>query len=243
MDSVALVDEQIRDGQIFADLLVGKYLFDVTAAFWVKTSEEGRWFLYVASKEVDEKGLARAFRVAHNALQSIASRWVTVTAVRLVSPNDPIARDVLDTLQRFVARIPTVSHRSRLGDLAVEEVYIYPSVDPEKVWVRQAFRITYYRQGNANRWTTETERGEFYRGSPFKGAVSYSTAHWGGESAEAVKFATVSVLTEIDPRLDEQILELAPWKQILTEQARKMADEMFKSHHPEAEIEHTESDD
>jgi len=59
-----LVDDQIQAGQRFITLLVQKN-FEVIIACWVKTSEEDDWFLYIASGEVDRKGLAEAYREAY----------------------------------------------------------------------------------------------------------------------------------------------------------------------------------
>jgi hypothetical protein len=52
MDTELLVDNRIEDGQkLLAELL--KAGFDVNVAFWVRTSEEGLWFLYIGSTSVE----------------------------------------------------------------------------------------------------------------------------------------------------------------------------------------------
>ena len=55
MDQSSLVEMQIDDGAKIVEKL-RESGFDVVAAWWMKTTEEGQWFLYIASKEVDEKG-------------------------------------------------------------------------------------------------------------------------------------------------------------------------------------------
>ena len=74
-----------------------------------------------------------------------------------------------------------------------------------------------------------------------KGAVAYSTALWEGEKEGDEDHATVSVLLEVDPNFDEENTFIHPdvWN-LLKSQARQMADEMFKSRHPDAVIEHSE---
>ena len=57
MDQALLVEQQIDDGQEFFDLLISDG-FDVSAAAWVKPSEEDRWLLYLVSKVVDDRGLS-----------------------------------------------------------------------------------------------------------------------------------------------------------------------------------------
>ena len=56
MDQGTLVENRIDEGQRFIDQLVVSGL-DVTAAAWVKPTEDGDWRLYVVSKVVDERGL------------------------------------------------------------------------------------------------------------------------------------------------------------------------------------------
>ena len=69
MDTQTLVEDQIQAGQRFITLLVQNN-FEVKVACWVKTSDEDDWFLYVASEEVDKKGLAEAYREAYKVLES-----------------------------------------------------------------------------------------------------------------------------------------------------------------------------
>lgn len=129
MDTDTLVEDQIEDGRKLIDLLAQKDL-DVTAACWVKTSEEGRWFFYITSKLVEEEGLAAAYRKVYGVLQLIESTWVSMSDVKLIGRGNPIAKDVLDIYRRYPARIPTRYRRPELGDVAIEEAYIYPKPEP-----------------------------------------------------------------------------------------------------------------
>ena len=61
MDQVTLVDEQKKDGLKLAERLAQQG-FEVTAAFWLRTSEDGQWFLYFASPVVDSEGKREAYR-------------------------------------------------------------------------------------------------------------------------------------------------------------------------------------
>ncbi len=64
MDQGSLVEMQIVDGAKIVEKLRDAS-FDVTAAWWMRTSEEGLWFLYIASKQVEEVGIADAYRKAY----------------------------------------------------------------------------------------------------------------------------------------------------------------------------------
>src|SRR5438270_334306 len=61
VDQGTLVEEQIYDGRRFVE----RFAADgnpVQAAFWVKTAEEGIWFLYVATEIFDRDGPAATYR-------------------------------------------------------------------------------------------------------------------------------------------------------------------------------------
>lgn len=234
MDTQTLVDNQIPAGQRFITLLV-RSNFDVNAACWIKPSEEDNWFLYIASGEVDKKGLAEAYREAYKVLQSLDVPWITASQLKLVRSDDPMVADVQETLQLLSAAFPTVSHRPQLGEISTQEVYIYPEIDPEKVLLRLEVSVTYVRHENTNVWNAKTRPGEFHRGVRAKGAVAYTTASYEGEKPEDQRFAMVTVLVEIDPKFDERVfLDRPDTRRMLTAQARRMADELFKSKHPEA---------
>ena len=243
MDTQTLVDDKIHAGQRFITLLV-RNNFAVKVACWVKTSEEDDWFLYVASGEVDKKGLAEAYREAYRVLEELDIPWITASQLKLVRSDDPIVADVQETQHLLTAAFPTISHRPQLGDLSTQEVYIYQDVDPEKVLLRQKFSVTYVRQENNNIWNATTRQVGFHRGvrakgavAYAKGAVSYTTAFYEGEKPEDQRFAIVSVLVEIDPRFDDRaFLERPDTRRMLADQARRMADELFRSKHPEAII-------
>jgi hypothetical protein len=126
MDTGTLVSEQIDSGWKLVTQLA-RNGFDVTAACWVKTSEEGRWFLYIASKDVEEKGPALAYRAAYGVLQSIESPWVSMSEIKLIGKNNAITQEVLDTRKLHHDGRPIHSRRDHIGSLAIEEMYIYPN--------------------------------------------------------------------------------------------------------------------
>jgi hypothetical protein len=237
MDTQTLVDDKIHAGQRFITLLVQRN-YEVIVACWVKTSDEDDWFLYIASGEVDRKGLAEAYREAYRVLKELDTPWITASQLKLVRSDNPIVADVQETQHLQAAAFPTVSNRPQLGDISTQEVYIYSDIDPEKVLLRQEVSVTYFRQENTNVWNAATRPGEFHRGVRAKGAVAFTTACYEGEKPEDQRFAIVSVLVEIDPRFDERaFLERPDTRRMLADQARRMGDELFRLKHPEATIE------
>ena len=125
MDTITLVDNQIDDGQMLLDRL-GEEDFAIRAAGWVKPVDEDRWSLYIATSEVDKKGLTAAYREVLRVLRSLENPWITGSDIKLIEEKHPITSGLLDILKRFGDRLPTHSQRNLLGDLAIEEVYVYP---------------------------------------------------------------------------------------------------------------------
>jgi hypothetical protein len=124
MDTDTLVDKKIDGRKLLARL--AKNGFAVAAACWVKTSEEERWFLYIASNAVDQKGLSAAYTDAYGALLSMDDPWISMGEIKLISPNHPIARDLVAILEKHSGRGPIRTNRPRIGDVGIEEGYIYP---------------------------------------------------------------------------------------------------------------------
>jgi hypothetical protein len=125
MDQGPLVEMQIDDGaKVIEKLREGG--FDVTAAWWMKVSEEGEWFLYIASKQVDELGIANAYRQAHSVIRALGQLWVDRFEVKLIGPENPITQDVLAILNRFPGRLTTRYGGKKLGNVSIDGAYLYP---------------------------------------------------------------------------------------------------------------------
>jgi hypothetical protein len=123
-----LVENQIDDGFKLTRQLVTAG-FDVSAAFWVRTSEDGQWTFYIASKGFDEGGAAVAYRKVADALRLLDDPWISISEIKVIGERDLIARDVLRILRRHPGPMATRSRRATLGTLEAEEVYIYPPME------------------------------------------------------------------------------------------------------------------
>jgi hypothetical protein len=128
MDQGPLVDNQIDDGFKLVKQL-GTTGFDVAAAFWVRTSEDGQWTLYIASKVVEESGTAAAYRKVADALRQLEDPWVSMSEVKVIGEKNPITTDVLAILRKHPGPMATRSRRPTLGDIETDEVYVYPAVE------------------------------------------------------------------------------------------------------------------
>lgn len=133
MDPVPLVEGQIDDGLQLLDRLAGEGVA-VRAACWVKPVEEDRWTLYIATPLVDEGGKMSAYREVYRVLRQLESAWMTVSDITVVGEKHPITQELLDLQRHFSGKAPTRYRRPLLGNLAVEEIYIYP-LKKEKITV------------------------------------------------------------------------------------------------------------
>lgn len=125
MDQGTLVENQINDGARIVEKL-RESGFDVVAAWWMKDSEEGLWFLYLASKEVAEKGIKAAYHTVNTVMGGLGQLWVDRFKVKLVGPEDSITKDVLGILARYPGRMATRYGGKRLGNVSIDDSYIYP---------------------------------------------------------------------------------------------------------------------
>ncbi|MCI0640395.1 MAG: hypothetical protein L0Y72_29830 [Gemmataceae bacterium] len=128
MDQAALVTDQIKDGESLLEQLV-RDGFDVGIAFWLKSSEDEHWFLYIASDVVDQKGVQRAYREIHKSITALSPSSVDPFEIKLVGLNDPIVSDIRKLRNPNTPRIPMRIRGIRLGGERIDEVYVYPATN------------------------------------------------------------------------------------------------------------------
>ncbi len=132
MDTDLLVETKLLDGERLIRQLI-RDQFQVEVAFWVKLSEEGLWYLYIASSAVDADKPNEAYRIVYAALTSIPECSVSPSEIKLINRTDPIARDAVALRDRYPSRELVRYRRKQIGNLATEELCIYPRPFPWKV--------------------------------------------------------------------------------------------------------------
>jgi hypothetical protein len=128
MAQAALVEMQIKEGQTLLERLAHEGI-TVTAAGWVKESDSGDWYLYLATPLVGEDGATRrAYGRVNAVIRKMEEEGFTMDPFdkKVIGPHHPIARDMIAHRQARPGGPPTRFRGSRLGDLYVEEAYIYP---------------------------------------------------------------------------------------------------------------------
>jgi hypothetical protein len=123
-----LVELQLKEGQRLIDRLLHEGVA-VTAAGWLRETESGEWYLYLATPLVVEGGGKRAaYRRVNDVIRDMERDGFSIDPfeIKVIGSHDPIARDLVAQQAGRPARTPTRFRGSRLGELAVEESYIYP---------------------------------------------------------------------------------------------------------------------
>ena len=115
MDTATLVKKREDDGRRLIGLLAERNI-DVTVAAWVKTSEEGTWFLYIATEEVDKKGLANAYREVYGLLRSIEGTCISTSDIKLVGKKNAITTDLV-AVRNLRAQGPGAFHTLSIGSV------------------------------------------------------------------------------------------------------------------------------
>ncbi|HLN26739.1 MAG TPA: hypothetical protein VK395_03285 [Gemmataceae bacterium] len=128
MDTESLVEKLIDDGEKLVERIsLGG--FPVTAAFWLRASENERWYFYIVSPLVDDEGLAQAYRRLHPFVWGVSEPlWIDPLEIKLIGPSNPIAQDVLAIHRRAPgSRVSPIRWGGKmLGNLSVEGAYLYP---------------------------------------------------------------------------------------------------------------------
>ncbi len=126
MDQELLVDPQIEDGRtLIADL--ERDGLPVFVAFWVKVRGEETWNFYIGVEEDKIEPPDNAPHFVYVTVGAIPDSTLTPMDINFVDPTDPIAIDAIRIRDRYPARLATRYRGKRLGDLAIDEAYIYPS--------------------------------------------------------------------------------------------------------------------
>lgn len=141
MDQDTLVNEQIESGKRLIDALPPSG-FEVRTAFWAKPTEEGKWYLYLSSPVVDEKGQRTAYGQVFDVMRNLPDLWIEPLEIRVVGVGDSVA-SAAEALTRpkvpngpFAVRNPkpypgmTRYGGSTLGGVSVDGVAIYPPPEP-----------------------------------------------------------------------------------------------------------------
>ena len=128
MDTSTLVKELVEDGKRIVEQLPQDG-FELTAAFWLKASEDGQWYFYIVSPVAEREHLNDAYRQLYTLIRRMPQlSWLDPLEVKLIGPTNPIAKDVLAIHTRVPGPRMSPLHWGGkvLGSVNVEGAYLYP---------------------------------------------------------------------------------------------------------------------
>ena len=132
-----VVTEQTENGKRLIEVLATAG-FEVQVAFWAKPTEEDKWYLYLASPFVGEKGGTMAYRFVFDLLRKNPDLWIDPFEIKLIDMNDSLTAAALSALRSRFANTPfakassspspgmTQIGGSTLGGMSIDGAYIYP---------------------------------------------------------------------------------------------------------------------
>ncbi|MBY0231055.1 MAG: hypothetical protein K2W96_17360 [Gemmataceae bacterium] len=105
----------------------------VELAFWAKPTEEGRWFLYLASRLVDEKGPAEGYRLVLGFLRDNPNPWIEPLDVRVLGLEDSMTKAVLARAKPRMSSLKPYPGMTRFDDVylagvSMDGALVYPLV-------------------------------------------------------------------------------------------------------------------
>src|SRR6266852_5971064 len=120
MAQTALVEMQIKEGQTLIERLTHEGI-EVTAAAWVKESDSGDWYLYLATPLVGEDRATRpAYRRVNTVIREMENEGFGMAPFeqKVIGLHDPIAKALISHRNTRPGGPPTPFRGSRLGELA-----------------------------------------------------------------------------------------------------------------------------
>lgn len=122
-----LLVEQIKDGETLVRTILDEGV-EVQAAFWMAEDDTSLPLLHIVSEDVLRLGRGPTYDKINGVLRRMDQPfWVRFDEVKLVDPSRPLARDILDRLDRNPGPLPLRGGGEYLGGDYVNQYFIYPS--------------------------------------------------------------------------------------------------------------------
>ena len=80
---------------------------------------------FLVSDVVDQKGITEAYKAVYKVMKRLTNLGIDRFEVKLVGPGDPVAKAVIDFLSKQHAPVATRVRGTNLGDVYIENAYIY----------------------------------------------------------------------------------------------------------------------
>lgn len=124
MAQTTLVDRFIAEGRQLVDALRAKGHV-VPSAVWIRSVDSIDWRLHLCLQDIDTLGYREAYQIVDETMRELKLQGFELFDIRLMNVSDPVARDVAARQSQWPAPIDTVFRGYELGDLPIEEAFIY----------------------------------------------------------------------------------------------------------------------
>lgn len=121
-----LVEKKIEAGEELIRALQTNN-FSISAASWVQ-EDGGLWYLYLASKLVDEVGSFDAYKKLNALLRQVQIPSIDPLEIKLISTINPMTKEILRLHAQYPAPVHTSYRLHELGGMRIGEAHIYPPV-------------------------------------------------------------------------------------------------------------------
>lgn len=124
MDQRILVTEEINAGSDLIQRL--NATLPIQAAFWLNDAYEEQWYLYLASDQVTDGTIREGYGRVGDAYFQAPNVYLDLTQVKLVPIDNPLAKEALDTYERYPEYAPTFLRGGTFGGMSIKGGYLYP---------------------------------------------------------------------------------------------------------------------
>jgi hypothetical protein len=124
MDQDPLVSEQIDAGAKLA-VEFDKYA-PLRTAFWLKDREDGEWYLYLASDQINDSNIPLAYGAVVRIVGQAPHPWLDLFQVKVTGIDNRVTKAVVEIQETYPGSLGARLRNQILGGVNAAEFYIYP---------------------------------------------------------------------------------------------------------------------
>jgi hypothetical protein len=106
-----------------------KYM-PVQAAFWVKETDTGEWYLYLASEKITDENFDVVYEEVLRIAAEMGEPLFDPFLVKVIGADHRLAKAALEIRRRYPSPAATHFHGDVFGGIPVEQIYLYPAPIP-----------------------------------------------------------------------------------------------------------------
>jgi hypothetical protein len=124
MDQSTLVNPQIEAGKWMIDEFAKHY--PVKAAYWLRSDEDGDWYLYLASDKINDANFDIAYGEVLRITSMSRNSWLNPFRVKVVGMDDSVARAIAAFTKNYPGTTPMLISGGTVGNVWMDGAIVYP---------------------------------------------------------------------------------------------------------------------